>query len=170
MAFVFGIAAFCITSVLLFGGPLQAIAFLTIWNDRLGMVYWPVLLLLGIIIALVLSKYLLRFGMPRVFFPASFIVIAMLTSALLVGVCAAMERNQVVEEFEPDVEIRSTVLASFRYTRQDFNFFLHGAALKNCKPYAWSYKKMAFYELPSNVAVNVLPKSWIEECSIERTR
>ena len=170
MAIVYGLLAFGFMSALLFGGPLQAIAFLTIWSDRLGMAYWPALILVAVLLAAFLTLYLLRFGLPRVFLPASFVVTAMLSSALLVGTCAVMERNRIIQDFEPDIEIRSSIFLSFRYFRQDFNFFLHGAALKNCKPYAWSYRKMAFYELPSNVAVNVLPKSWIEECSIERTR
>jgi hypothetical protein len=170
MAIVFGILAFGLLSFILFGGPLQAIAFLTIWNDRLGMVYWPVLLLIAIVLATLLSRYSLRSGMPRVLLPAVLVVISMLFSAILVGAFAAMERNRIVKAFEPEVEVRSSIFASFRYERQDFNFFLHGAALKNCKPYAWSYSKMAFYELPNNVAVNVLPASWIKKCSIERTR
>jgi hypothetical protein len=170
MAIVLSLLAFGFMSVLLFGGPLQAIAFLSIWSDRLGMAYWPALLLISIALAAFQTKYLLQSGLQRVFLPATFVVTAMLSSATLVGACAVMERNRIIEDFEPDLEIRSSIFASFRYLRQDFNFFLHGAALKDCKPYAWSYSKMAFYELPSNVAVNVLPKSWIEQCSIERTR
>lgn len=170
MAIVFGLLAFGLTSVILFGGPLQAIAFLTIWSDRLGMYYWPALLLVALVLATFLTRYLLRSGMPRVLLLAAFVFLSMLFSAFLVGASATMERNRIVGEFEPDLEIRSSIFTSFRYARQDFNFFLHGAALKNCKPYAWSYSQMAFYELPSNVAVNVLPTSWIDECSIQRTR
>lgn len=170
VAGVYSFLAYGLTSSLFFGGPLQAIAFLSIWRDRLGLAYWPALLLVAIVLAIFLTKPFLRFGMPRILLPAVFIFISMSSSALLVGSFAAMSRDRIVEEFEPDVEIRSSILASFRYTRQDFNFFLHGAALKNCKPYAWSYSQMSFYELPANVAVNVLPKSWIDECNIQRTR
>jgi hypothetical protein len=42
--------------------------------------------------------------------------------------------------------------------------------LKDCVPYAWSYRLMEFYQLPSDVAVNVLPQDWLERCSIQRTR
>lgn len=167
---VHGLLAYGFTSTILFGGPLQAIAFLTIWRDRLGLAFWPALLLFAMMLAAFLTKSSLRIGMPRVFLPAVFVLISMSSSALLVGSYAAIQRSRIVKEFEPDVEIRSSVFASFRYARQDFQFFLHGAALKNCKPYAWSYSQMAFYELPSNVAVNVLPTSWIDECNIQRTR
>lgn len=162
--------AFGLTSSLFFGGPLQAIAFLTIWRDRLGLAYWPALLLVSIVISVFLTRRFLRFGMPRILLPSVFIFVSMSSSTFLVGSFAAMSRDRIVEEFEPDVEVRTSVFASFRYTRQDFNLFLHGAALKNCKPYAWSYSQMAFYELPANVAVNVLPTRWIDECNIQRTR
>jgi len=102
MAIVFGLLAFGFMSVLLFGGPLQAIAFLTIWSDRLGMAYWPALILVAIVLAAFLTKYLLRFGLPRVFLPATFVVTTMLFSALLVGTCAVMERNRIIQDFEPD--------------------------------------------------------------------
>lgn len=167
---IFGLLAYAVTSVLLYGGPLQALGLLTFWRDRLGLAYWPALLLVAMVLAIFLTKFSARFGMPRVLLPAIFIVISMSFSALLVGSYAASQRDTIVEKFEPDVEIRSSVFASFRNAPQEFQFFLHGAALKECKPYAWSYRRMAFYELPPNVAVNVLPTSWIEECKIQRTR
>ena len=167
---IFGLLAYGLTSVLLYGGPLQALGLLTFWRDRLGLAYWPALLLVAMVLAIFLAKFSARFGMPRVLIPAVFIVISMSFSALLVGSYAANQRDGIVEKFEPDVEIRSSVFASFRNAPQEFQFFLHGAALKDCKPYAWSYRQMSFYELPPNVAVNVLPASWIEECNIQRTR
>ncbi|AZQ66416.1 hypothetical protein EF888_04265 [Silicimonas algicola] len=170
IAGIYSLLAYGFTSSLFFGRPFQAIAFLTIWRDRLGLVYWPALLVVAIMLAAFLTKSSLRFGMPRILLPAVFVFISMSSSALLVGSFAAISRNRIVEEFKPNVEMRSSIFTSLRYARQDFKFFLHGAALKNCKPYAWSYSKMAFYELPANVAVNVLPTSWIEECSIQRTR
>lgn len=167
---IVSLLAYVFTSVLLYGGPLQALGLLTYWRDRLGLAYWPALLLAAMVLAIFLTKYSARFGVPRVLLPAVFIIISMGFSALLVGSFAAVKRDVIVERFEPDVEIRSSIFASFRNAPQEFQFFLHGAALKSCVPYAWSYRQMAFYELPPNVAVNVLPERWVEECNIQRTR
>lgn len=167
---LFGMLAFGFTSVPLYGGPFQALGLLTFWRDRLGLAYWPALILGAMVLAIVATKFVARFGIPRFLFPAIFISISMSFSALLVGSYAENKRGSIVEKFEPDVEIRSSIFASFRNAPREFQFFLHGAALKHCKPYAWSYRLMAFYELPPNVAVNVLPTSWVEECKIQRTR
>ncbi|WP_322327156.1 hypothetical protein [Cypionkella sp.] len=170
VAGISGLLAYGFTSVFLYGGPLQALGLLTIWRDRLGLAFWPALVLVAMVLAIFPTKFSARFGMPRVLLPAVFVVISMGFSALLVGSYAANQRDGIVEKFEPDVEIRSSVFASFRNAPHEFQFFLHGAALKDCKPYAWSYRQMAFYELPPNVAVNVLPTSWIKKCNIQRTR
>jgi len=159
-----------LTSVLLCGGPLQALGLLTFWRDRLGLALWPALILVAMLLAIVLTRFVARFGMPRVVLPAVFIVFSMGFAALLVGIYAESQRGRVVEAFKPDVEMRASIFESFRNAPRDFQFFLHGAALRDCKPYAWSYRQMTFYELPPNVAVNVLPISWTEKCNIRRTR
>jgi len=167
---ILGLLSYGLTAALLYGGPLQALGLLTFWRDRLGLSYWPALIVVAMLLALFVTKFVARFGVPRVVLPAVFVAISMGFSALLVGKYADNQRSSVVDAFEPDIEFRASIFRSFRNAPRDFQFFLHGAALKDCKPYAWSYRQMAFYELPSNVAVNVLPISWIEECDIERTR
>jgi len=166
----FCVLAYIFTSALLYGGPFQALGLLTFWRDRLGVAYWPVLILVAMVFAIFATKSAVRSGMPHFLAPAVFISISMICSALLVGGYAENQRGRVVESFEPDVELRSSVFSSFRNAPREFQLFLHGAALKNCKPYAWSYRLMEFYELPPDVAANVLPSSWIEECKIRRTR
>ena len=166
---IIAVLACCFTSTVLFGGPFRALALFTIWNDRLGLAYWRALVLVAILLALMLTMVAARFGLPRAVLPAFFIVISMGFSALMVGSYAAAQRAQIVEKFSPDLEIRSSVFASFRNAPRDFQFFLHGAAMKHCQPYAWSYREMAFYKLPPNVAINVLPPNWLEQCGIERT-
>jgi hypothetical protein len=60
--------------------------------------------------------------------------------------------------------------ASLHNAPTKYQFFLHATALKNCIPYAWSYRKLAFYVVPPNAAVNVLPHDWIIQCGIIRTQ
>ncbi|MDH7797603.1 MULTISPECIES: hypothetical protein [unclassified Beijerinckia] len=43
-------------------------------------------------------------------------------------------------------------------------YFVHAAVLKNCKVYSWSYRQMAFFELKTNVARNVVPVKWGTNC------
>lgn len=164
------ILAYVLTSTLLFGGPFHGLGFLTFWRDRLGLVYWPAVIPFGIVLATITTKVAVRYGMPRLFTPATFISISMVCAAVFIGIWADYQRDRIIGRFGPDTEIRSSIFASFRNAPRDFQFFLHGAALKDCKPYAWSYRQMAFYELSPNVAANVLPVSWIEECNIRRTR
>lgn len=165
---ILGLLSYGLTSALLYGGPVQALSLLTFWRDRLGLAFWPALIPVALLLAVFAAKFLAWLDVPRVILPAVFVAISMGLSTLLVGMYAETRRSSVVEAFEPDIEIRSSILESFRNAPRDFQLFLHGAALKDCIPYAWSYRQMAFYELPSNVAVNVLPRSWIEACNIQR--
>jgi len=107
-------------------------------------------------------------GLPRPLVPAVFLSLSMVLSAILVGGYAELERGRNVARFQPDQQLRSSIFSSFRNAPRAFQLFLHGAAVKDCKPYAWSYRQMDFYELPANVAVNVLPARWIEDCKIQR--
>ena len=167
---LFGLLAYVFVSLLLFGGPFQALGLLTFWRDRLGLDYWPAIIPVAMVFAFFVSRYAVQSGMPRPFFSAVFVAVSMSFSALLVGGYAEYRRADIVEEFKPDAELKSSIYASFHNAPREFQFFLHGAALKDCTPYAWSYRQMAFYELPPNVAINVLPSDWIQECKILRTR
>lgn len=92
-----------------------------------------------------------------------------LASVVSANVITSSIRSQKVTELSPDRVRLTTFAHSLRFAGREFQFDLHGAALKDCRPYAWSYKRMAFYELPPNIAVNVLSPDWIAECRIERT-
>jgi hypothetical protein len=164
------VLAFGVVTALLFGSPLQAVGLLTVWRDRLGLDYWPVLVPVAMGLAVYPAWVALRVRVPRFLGPAVFVFLAVVLSAGLVGFCAEYQRARVVGAFGADVEMRSSIFASYRNAPQEFQFFLHGAALKACKPYAWSYRVMGFYELPADVAVNVLPGEWVEQCDIRRTR
>lgn len=162
--------SYAVAAVLLFGGPLHAIGFLTLWNDRLALLSWPLLLVFGLATGLVCAFLGVRFGAKKHYAPAFFVFFSIICSTIVVGVYTEHKRSEVIEKFNPDIATRASFFKSLRSAPRDFQFFLHGAALKDCTPYAWSYRRMVFYELPPNVAVNVLPTSWIEECQIKRTR
>ncbi|WP_162916394.1 hypothetical protein [Cohaesibacter haloalkalitolerans] len=170
MAAVWALLAYIYCSLLLFGGPFQALALLLMWRDRLGLTYWQALLPLSVLLAAIGTSFAKQHGVHRQLLPALFIVFSMGLSAVLVGGYAEIRRVKIISEFAPDQEIHSSIFSSFRNAPRKFQPFLHGAALKNCRPFAWSYRRMEFYALPPNVAANVLPKDWIEACKIRRTR
>jgi hypothetical protein len=161
--------AYLASAMILFGGFLRPIGFLTFWNDRLAISNWPIFIVVGVGAGLGLSFLSVRFGLKPRFVPAIFIVCAMACSTIGLGAYTESQRSKEIERFSPDLAIRASFYSSLRSAPRDFQFFLHGAALKDCVPYAWSYRTMSFYELPQNVAVNVLPSAWIEECEIKRT-
>lgn len=96
--------------------------------------------------------------------------ISIFGAILIGGVIATTWRSIEVKRFNPDQYIAAPFVMSIQETPKDFQFFLHAAALKNCKPYIWSYSRMQFVPVRANIAVNILPNDWLRECQIERTR
>ena len=173
MKFLQGLSAFLVayfaSATVWFGGFLHSVGFLTFWNDRLGIAYWPLVALAGVGVGLGLALLSLRGGLPLRFAPAIFITCSMACSTIGLGVYTEISRSREIERFSPDLAERASFFRSLHAAPREFQFFLHGAALKDCVPYAWSYRTMSFYELPPNIAVNVLPGIWIEECDIRRS-
>lgn len=79
-------------------------------------------------------------------------------------------RRAHIAAFEADYMVQHSFWRSLWSGPQEYQFYLHAAAIKDCKPHAWSYRQMAFYPLPNNVAVNVLPRAWLDRCDIVRSR
>lgn len=162
------VLVYLLLSVLICGGPLMPIALLTLYSDHLGAPLWPGLVMAAAIIAAVATwEACFRWHSSRFASPL-FVGLWMILSPVLVGGYATYLRAREVAAFQPDSYIGSWFLSSLHNAPADFQFFLHAAALKGCKPYAWSYRKMAFYELPASAAVNVLPSEWLDRCSIRR--
>ena len=160
---------YTILSFLFFGGIFGPMGALTLFSDRLGAPLWPLL----VVISIVSAAYAVSWvdpPEPAILYRAPvFVGLTMVLSVIFVGAYAERIRRQNVAEFKPDSYISSSFFRSLHEAPREFQFFLHAAALKDCTPYAWSYREMAFYQLPPNVAVNVLPPEWISRCAIERT-
>jgi hypothetical protein len=155
--------AYLIISTLAFGDFFQPIALVTVWSNRLGAPRWEWLVIgsmsLGALFLFLPMRHPL-FRLPL------FITVAGLGSLVSVGIYAEHLRSQVFDSFRADREIRRSFFQSVRHAPRDVQFFLHATALKNCVPYAWSYRKMSLYELHPDVAVNVLPRDWLVACAI----
>ena len=98
-----------------------------------------------------------------------YVAAVMTTSVVGIGLYADHVRATRTTEFAADVSVGHSFFRSIRVAPSEFQFDLHAAALKRCKPYGWSYRTMDFYELPPNVAVNVLPAEWVNRCHMHRS-
>ncbi|WP_152015433.1 MULTISPECIES: hypothetical protein [unclassified Bosea (in: a-proteobacteria)] len=161
--------AFCAATAILFGDPSHALALATIWSDRLGLPYWRMIALLCMAASALIFATPLRTRISPVLRLPVFTILAVLLPTAIVGVYADSVRHRSVLAFGAEEVEEHSFFASIREAPAEFQFFLHTVALKNCVPYAWSYRTLSFYELRPNVAVNVLQQRSITKCGITRT-
>lgn len=84
------------------------------------------------------------------------------------GLYAEIPRRNAVRNFEPDLVFQNVFWVSLQDAPEDFQQFLHAGAMKDCVPYAWSYREMAMYKVPESAMYNVLPTKWLEDCGLKR--
>jgi hypothetical protein len=163
--FVIAVPVYVIISVLVFGDPFAPINILSFRFDHLGAPFWQLLVVASIVLAAyAASKLKLPETIAFLRFPLG-LVLAMTVSIVLVGVYAEWMRRQAVVAFSADFYVQRSFFHSLRNVQYPAGF--HVAALKNCKPYAWSYRDMAFHEVPEAV-FGVLPHEWLVRCGIKR--
>lgn len=161
------VVAYGMLTTALFGNPGQPIALLTIWADRLGIPFWRGIAALSVAASVLVVTKLLRNVLPEICRLMAIVILAILMPTMIVGLLADGIRHQAVLTFKADEVEEHSFFSSIRNAPSDFQFFLHTAALKNCKPYAWSYRRLEFYALPLRAAVNVLPRAWVERCALQ---
>ena len=159
---------YCVVTAVLFGNPLQPIGLALSWPDRLGVPHWRMIAVLGIGASALVFAPPLRNRIKYTFRLPIFVILAILLPTVIVGLYADAIRHRAVLAFEPDEVEEHSFFASISKAPVEFQFFLHTAVLKDCSPYAWSYRTLGFYRLPPNVGVNVLPQPWIDRCAIQR--
>lgn len=154
----------------LFGNPLQPVALATIWSDRLGVPNWWIIAVLIVAASIPVFARSLSNPIIPVLRPTVFVILAVLLPTVIVGLYADSIRRTAVIRLGADETEEHSFFVSIREAPAEFQSFLHTAALKGCVPYAWSYRTLAFYKLPPDVGVNVLPQRWIKQCGIVRNR
>lgn len=167
-AFILAVIAYVLTTTLLFGDPAKPLFLALVAADRLGTPLWRLGVAAAILAATSLCFPPLSAYVRPAFRPAAFVVATVVLSVLIVGVPAEAQRRLTIFSFGADRVIQHSFFRSIREAPRDFQLFLHAAVLKDCVPYAWSYRTMALYSLHPNVAVNVLPREWIADCAIKR--
>jgi hypothetical protein len=156
-------SAYIIASRILFDGWLKPIVILTSWRDRVAFEYWSTPLLIGLLIGATTARLAARTPLALAA-PAIFIAASMTTTVALTARSVEKERDKVIAQFQPDRLEKNSFWQTLREAPADFQFFLHAAAMKQCVPYAWSYRQMNFYKLNEYTAPNVIPAKWLEEC------
>lgn len=162
------VALVCITyaaiAVLAFGSLLKPIAFATFWSDKLGAPYWGCIVLACFAVGGAAFLIPARFSVIR---GPVFVTVGLLGSLVAIGAYADNLRSKALNDFGADRLIQHSFLESIRKAPEEHQSFLHAAAMKDCVPYAWSYSTMRLYRVPLGAAVNVMPRKWLAECSID---
>lgn len=152
-SFFLAVWSYIILSLILFGDIFKPIMLLTFFS-RLDFAYWAGPLIAAPTLGFVIARQFVV-GLRG----AVFIVCSMMVCIGLTWIIVDVARAQEIRRFSPDWVVTRSFFESLQNAPKTFQFFLHAAAWKGCKPYAWSYREMRFYELPPNVAKNVMPVS-----------
>lgn len=159
-----GCAAYVAIAIFSFGSVFKPI-FLAFQPERLGAPNWNWIVFICFAIASL--SFLIPTRLRFLRGPA-FMIIGLGGSVL--GVAAYADRLTAagLEKFRGERQMRNSFIESLRRAPEEHQFFLHAAAMKDCVPYAWSYRTMNFYRVPLRAAINVMPGKWLMECSIDR--
>lgn len=153
--------AYVLTALLLFGDILKPLAFATIWQDRLGAPVWQIFVLISLGLAAITFRLPTNYTTLK---PSIFVASSLMLSTILITTYADILRRMAFDKFHADAQFQHSFLQSIRQAPKEFQFYLHGAALKDCAVYAWSYRDMGFYNLKPDVVNNVVPGSWRARC------
>ena len=165
--FALCLVAYSLVAYGAFGNLFAALTFWVFWSDRLGAQFWPALVSISALLSAAVFLPPLNRLIGRPCRPAIFIASTMLISLLSVGIYADRLRNDGIIAFRPDAYFQHSFFKSIREPRKEHQLYLHAGALKDCVPYAWSYRDMSFYRLRGAVAVNVVPGQWTTKCGIK---
>jgi hypothetical protein len=167
------LAAFLAASFLVFGDGLTPIMLAS--GLFVAPFYWPVLAAVGwvsVLLALPVAILSARFAVSRGIHQLATIPLTVFLwitfSALQAGAVLELWKSREFNQFPADKKyVESIFVAYHQAFFSDHWLYVHGAAVKDCKPYIWSYSAMSFVEIEPNTAVNVLPLEWIKECNLE---
>jgi hypothetical protein len=166
-SFVLSFVAYVVVAEIAFGDLFKLFYYLYSIPDHLGLPFWKLLVVGGVAVSWFAFMIADRFAMQNYQWPL-FIALSMTLPIVSVGVYADLARSHAMARFGADAQFEHSFFRSLHEVPADFLQYLHAGALKDCEPYAWSYRDMSFYRLPNNVAVNVLPREWLERCSIKK--
>ena len=135
----------------------------------MGSIYWA-FTLFGIL-GFVVSLLIFRNRFTTLFWRwAAITTTAIGTSAVLTSAFLTVSRNTIADKFGPDRIEKRSVFWSMQIGMpwsEPLNTHTHAIAMKDCKPFNWSWTRMSFLRLPHNIAINTVPSAWFEDCGID---
>lgn len=165
---VYFFLAYFVCSFLLCGDMLSTLANAPIMARAGSRDFWNVFFLGSFALALIVSlPWLTPFIWPE-FRPALFMTIWMLASATSAGIYGTAKLNEAIASLHPDKVFKNSFFQSLHQVPREFSTYAHAGAMKDCRPYYWSYTWLKFIPLNTDSAVNVLPQDWLDECNIKR--
>ncbi|PZO81580.1 MAG: hypothetical protein DI629_03325 [Mesorhizobium amorphae] len=167
VSIVIAAKALLFVSLVLFSDPFALLNFAFVLNGRLGVPAWQFVALLGVAAGSSVFFQPMKRFVPPILRPAAFAVFSVILALVFVGFYVEVERRRLIAKSDVDAVVQHSFFRSVREVPREYQFFLHAAALKNCSPLAWSYRRMEFYDLPAGVAPHVIPDEWRRQCNIE---
>jgi hypothetical protein len=106
--------AYVLVTAVLFGNPLQPIAFATFWSDRLGVPHWRVIALLCVAASALIFARPLKNTVTALLRPLVFVILAVLLPTAVVGLYADGIRHRAVLAFGADEVEEQSFFTSIR--------------------------------------------------------
>ena len=158
----------------LLGSPWPVLAYPWLVGDyaeALGPARFAPLVILAVAVPVwIMTMRLAARWIPLALFPAFVPAVALIASHAIVTRTMEARRAPIVEAFGAECLSLTSAVRSFHIAPQEWRFDLHGSAVKDGAPYAWSWREMAFYPLGDNVWPNVLPREIAACVTSERLR
>ena len=155
------VIAYLLVAALLFGEILKPLALAIFWQDRLGAPNWRIIVLACLVLAAMVFRLPASWSAWKL---SLFVIFSMTLSTVLTAIYADSLREKAFDGFSADAAFQHSFLRSIREAPREFQFYLHGAVLKDCVAYGWSYREMDFYRLRPMAAKNVVPVDWHTRC------
>jgi len=161
---VLGILSYVFVSTALLAHPFWPLIFLLGWQDRLGIPHWEWFIALGAVVATIIVGWLWRFDRLRHHFVPVWVALWILATVLPITITADARREAALRAFAPDRSFSHSIWRSFREAPREFQFYLHAGAVNDCTGYGWSYREMAFYEIPPSANADPRIDKWLWAC------
>lgn len=170
---VLTLAAYLAASFLMFGDGLTPLVIgpgmfaAPFYSPALAAIGW-VSGLAALAVSIVSVRFAISRGVSRIFLLPLIVFFWITLSAMVAGAALESWKSREFHRFSADRKYVESVFIAYHLTFfSDRSQYVHGAAVKDCKPYIWSYGSMSFEAIEPNTAVNVLPREWVKECSIK---
>ncbi|NOU06572.1 MAG: hypothetical protein HOO99_10355 [Hyphomicrobiaceae bacterium] len=175
MRWIFAIVAYGLITFILWGDPFKIVYG---WRHPFNTAAWAPIIVVAIV-GLGLARYAIRKyddsfrsispGYWSLLQPTMVVLsgVTWIWFVSLIGLTYA--QSFAIAKFNPDYvraePIRVSILNAPYVQFGD----PHGVAVKDCKPYIWSFRQMGFVEVGDGLAINIIPEEWRKKCGMPLT-